>query len=160
MYDLDELRRDQFPLSSTQAYFDHASISPLPQAVMQRVQHAVNGLAEGPSHFFHEEALPLLDSLGEQIRAYLNAESVHEVVPVTTTSAALSAVATAIPWEPGDNVVFSELEFPSNAFPWMTLPAEEVEARIVPARDGGLTLEGLLPYVDERTRVVAASAIQ
>jgi cysteine desulfurase / selenocysteine lyase len=53
----------------------------------------------------------------------------------------------------------ASMEFPSNAFPWMTLPSPGVEARIVPA-DGGLTLETLIPYVDERTRVVAASAIQ
>jgi cysteine desulfurase / selenocysteine lyase len=159
LYDIDALRRHEFPLSTTQVYFDHASISPVPQSVARRAQYAVARLAESPSGFFHEEAIPLMATLGEALRAHLNAALPHEVVPITTTSAALSAVATAIPWKPGDNVVFCELEFPSNAFPWMTLPSPGVEARIVPA-DGGLTLEGLIPYVDERTRVIAASAIQ
>lgn len=160
MYNIDALRHDQFPMSSAQAYFDHTSISPLPQSVLRRAQYAVARLADVPSHFFHDEALPLMEGLGEQLRAYLNAATAQEVVPITSTSAGLSAVATAIAWQAGDNVVFCEMEFPSNAFPWMTLPAGGVEARMLPARDGGLTLEGLLPYVDERTRVVAASAIQ
>ena len=102
----------------------------------------------------------MLERLAERGRRFLNAARADEIVGTSATSAAISAVASAIPWQEGDNVIFCELEFPSNAYPWMTVPYPGVEARIIPAVDGGLTLEGLLPYVDDRTRVIAASAIQ
>jgi selenocysteine lyase/cysteine desulfurase len=79
---------------------------------------------------------------------------------MATTSAGLNAVAQAIAWQPGDNVLFCDVEFPANAYPWLSLARDGVEARLVPATDGGLTLAALEPYVDDRTRVIAASAIQ
>lgn len=160
MYDIEALRRKQFPFSAELAYFNHASISPLPQAVLQRTQHAAAGLADDPNRLFMEELMPMLERLAERGRRFLNAARADEIVGTSATSAAISAVASAIPWQEGDNVIFCELEFPSNAYPWMTVPYPGVEARIIPAVDGGLTLEGLLPYVDDRTRVIAASAIQ
>src|SRR5690606_32364802 len=160
MYDIEALRRKQFPFSAELAYFNHASISPLPQAVLQRTQHAAAGLAADPNRLFMEELMPMLERLAERGRRFLNAARADEIVGTSATSAAISAVASAIPWQEGDNVIFCELEFPSNAYPWMTVPYPGVEARIIPAVDGGLTLEGLLPYVDDRTRVIAASAIQ
>jgi selenocysteine lyase/cysteine desulfurase len=65
-----------------------------------------------------------------------------------------------VAWQPGDNVLFCEVEFPSNAYPWMSLERDGVEVRQVPASAGGLTLPALEPLVDERTRLIAASAIQ
>ncbi len=160
MYDIDALRQDQFPLSSEQAYFNHASISPLPRTVFEQTQRALAGLAANPDRFFMEEGLTMFAALGGHIQQLIHAGAPEELIPVASTTAALAAIASAIPWQEGDNVVFCAIEFPSNAFPWMTLPAAGVEARLVPADEGGLTLQALLPYVDERTRVIAASAIQ
>jgi cysteine desulfurase / selenocysteine lyase len=160
MYDIEALRKDQFPLSSEQAYFNHASISPLPRAVFEQAQRALVGLAGNPDRFFQEEGMALFTGLSRQAQRFLHAAAPEEVVPVASTYSALAAVATAIPWQQGDNVIFCDIEFPSNAFPWMTLPAPGVEARRVAAEGGGLTVKALLPYVDEKTRVIAASAIQ
>ena len=90
----------------------------------------------------------------------INADDPQEVVSITTTSAGLNAVAQAIDWHPGDNVAFCEIEFPSNAYPWMSLACDGVETRLVTAVNGGLTLSALQEVIDEHTRVVAASAIQ
>src|SRR5690606_31424514 len=100
------------------------------------------------------------EQLTQEIAAYINAQSAQEIVPVPSTSAGLSAIARSVEWQPGDNVLFCEIEFPSNAYPWLSLERMGVEVRQVPAVDGGLTLEALAPLVDERTRLVAASAIQ
>lgn len=160
MYDIEALRREQFPFSAELTYFNHASISPLPQAVLRRTQQAAAGLAANPNRLFVEELMPMLSALGERGRRLLNAAKAEEIIATYATSTAISAVASAIPWQEGDNVIFCELEFPSNAYPWMTVPYPGVEARVVPAVNGGLTLDGLLPYVDDQTRVIAASAIQ
>ncbi|HSM57225.1 MAG TPA: aminotransferase class V-fold PLP-dependent enzyme [Candidatus Sulfomarinibacteraceae bacterium] len=160
MYDVQKLRRDEFPLSEAYLYFNHASISPLPVRTRERMTVAVQRLAEHPMKFFAEVLMPLTERLTGDIASYINAASAEEIVPVSSTSAGLSAVARAIDWQPGDNVLFCEIEFPSNAYPWLSLEREGVEVRQVPAVAGGLTLDALAPLVDERTRLVAASAIQ
>ncbi|HZD10362.1 MAG TPA: aminotransferase class V-fold PLP-dependent enzyme [Candidatus Binatia bacterium] len=160
MYDIEALRQNEFPLSQTEIYFNHASISPLPQRTRRRMQEVAACLAEQPWTFFLNEGGEAADALKGELAAMFNAAGPDQIVPVTSTSSALSAVALSVDWQEGDNVAFCEVEFPSNAYPWLSLERLGVESRLVPAVDGGLTLEALAPLVDERTRVVAASAIQ
>lgn len=160
MYDVQKLRRDEFPLSEEYLYFNHASISPLPARTRERMAEAVQRLSQHPMKFFVETLMPLTEQLMTEIASYINATSAEEIVPVTSTSSGLSAIANAIEWRPGDNVLFCEIEFPSNAYPWLSLQRKGVEVRKVPAVEGGLTLDALAPLVDENTRLVAASAIQ
>jgi cysteine desulfurase / selenocysteine lyase len=160
MYDLQHLRETEFPLSNATIYLNHASISPLPQRTRRRMEWAVSRLADQPSHHFMHEGKPAMDSFAEEIAATIHAAQALEIVPITTTSAALSAIALAIDWQPGDNVIFCEVEFPANAFPWLSLTAEGVEVRVAPALQGGLTLTAVEPLVSHRTRLIAVSAIQ
>ena len=160
MYDIEQLRAEEFPLSESEIYFNHAAISPLPTRVRERMSWVVKGLHKQPSTFFAEEGTGLAERVRRNAARLVNAAERQEIEPITTTSAALNAVAQAVQWKAGDNVVFCEIEFPSNAYPWMSLERDGVEIRMASAVNGGLTLEGLLPLVDDRTRVVAASAIQ
>jgi selenocysteine lyase/cysteine desulfurase len=160
MYDIDRLRREEFPHSSEVVYLNHAGISPLPQRTKREVQRVIEELSRDPGDFFGQYAMPAFAALGEALARYVNAASPAEIVPVTTTSAALNAVAQAIDWQPGENVIFCDLEFPSNAYPWMGLAREGIEPRCVPADDGGLTPRHVEEFADERTRAVAVSAVQ
>lgn len=160
MYDIEALRREEFPLSETEIYFNHASISPLPMRTRRRMQDVVGELANQPWTYFMKEGAAASEGLKKALVKLYNARNPDEIVPIPSTSSGLGAIALAVDWEPGDNVVFCEVEFPSNAYPWLSLERLGVEARLVPAVNGGLTLEALAPLVDERTRVVSASAIQ
>ena len=160
MYDIDQLRAEEFPLSEREIYFNHAAVSPLPTRARVRMARVVNSLHQQPTNFFMEEHLQLSEAVRRDAAQLVNAADRQEIQPITTTSAALNAVAQAVPWEAGDNVIFCEIEFPSNAYPWMSLERDGVEVRMAPAIGGGLTLEELEPLVNARTRVVAASAIQ
>lgn len=160
MYNIEQLRADEFPGSQETIYFNHGGISPLPARTQARVKWAIDGFARQPGHFWVQHGLVYAERLRQEMAAYLNAASPLEIVPMATTSAGLNAVAQAIAWQPGDNVLFCDVEFPANAYPWLSLARDGVEARLVPATDGGLTLAALEPYVDDRTRVIAASAIQ
>jgi cysteine desulfurase / selenocysteine lyase len=160
MYNLESLRESEFPFAFHHLYFNHAGISPLPSRTQARMRWAVDRLAEQPTTHFVNDGMPMMEALGQRIASYINAGDPREIVPVTTTSAALNAVALAIDWQQGDNVLFCEVEFPSNAFPWLSLERQGVEARLVPAVDGGLEPAALESHVDQRTRLIAASAIQ
>ncbi len=160
MYNVEQLRTDEFPGSSETLYFNHAGISPLPARTQAKVKWAIDEFARLPGPFWMKVGLPYMERLRQEMAAYLNAASPLEIVPMGTTSAGINAVAQAMAWRPGDNVLFCDVEFPSNVYPWLSLARDGVESRLVPATGGGLTLAALEPYLDERTRVIAASAMQ
>lgn len=160
MYDIETLRRNEFPLSDSEIYFNHASISPIPMRTRRKMEEVMQALAEQPWTYFIDRGRLDSDALKENLATMINASGSEQIVPVPSTSSGLGAVALAVDWKAGDNVVFCEIEFPSNAYPWLSLERLGVEPRQARAVDGGLTLEALIPLVDERTRVVAASAIQ
>lgn len=160
MYDIEKLRREEFPQMADLTYLNHAGISPLPQRTKREVQWVIEQLATNPNEFFGKHALPAFVSLHKALARHINAASPAEIVGTTTTSAALNGVAQAIDWQPGDNILFCDIEFPSNAYPWMSLARDGVEPRCVPADNGGLTVRRVEQYADEHTRAVAVSAVQ
>ncbi len=78
-----------------------------------------------------------------------------------TPSAAegMAWLARGLDWREGDNVVTTNLEFPSVAYAWRNLKQAGVETRLVEHRDWEVREEDLLAAVDERTRVLAVSQV-
>ncbi len=159
-YDIDQLRREEFPHSSEIAYLNHAGISPLPVRTQRKVQWVIEQMGHNPNRFWTEYIVPAGVQFCEQVAQYVNADSPSGVVLSTTTSAALSAIAPALPLQRGDNILFCDLEFPANVYPWMMLERHGIQTRCVPAREGGLTVDAVADAADQNTRVVAASAVQ
>jgi selenocysteine lyase/cysteine desulfurase len=71
----------------------------------------------------------------------------------------MSWLARGLEWAPGDNVVTTNLEFPSVAYAWRNLRALGVEVRMVAHEDWEVDEEDLLAAVDDRTRVLAVSQV-
>lgn len=92
--------------------------------------------------------------------ARLVGSSVRNIAFTQNTTTGLSIAANGIDWRPGDNVVLPEHEFPSNYYPWMNLERRGVQMRTVSAPTGHSTIDDLAAAIDERTRVVALSAVQ
>jgi cysteine desulfurase/selenocysteine lyase len=79
-----------------------------------------------------------------------------------TPSAAegMAWLARGLDWREGDNVVTTNLEFPSVAYAWRNLKQAGVETRLVEhEEDWEVPEEKLLAAVDERTRVLAVSQV-
>ena len=68
-------------------------------------------------------------------------------------------LARGLDWREGDNVVTTNLEFPSVAYAWKQLDKLGVEVRMVPHRDWFVHESDLLAAVDSRTRVLAVSQV-
>ncbi|MDA0712172.1 MAG: aminotransferase class V-fold PLP-dependent enzyme, partial [bacterium] len=62
-----------------------------------------------------------------------------------------------IDWQRGDNIVTTNLEFPSVAYAWRNLRKNGVEVRFIPHKDWMVHESDLLDAVDSRTRVLAVS---
>jgi cysteine desulfurase/selenocysteine lyase len=109
-----------------------------------------------------EEAAPyerLPDELREALGQLINATP-DEIAFAQNTSEGLNIVANALPLRPGDNVVFCDMEFPSNVYPWMNLEIRGIEPRCIPHDGGGLTVEALDLWADAHTRAVAVSSVE
>jgi selenocysteine lyase/cysteine desulfurase len=153
--DVESLRR-AFPITDRCTYLNHAAIAPLSSPVCDAIQTYLVHRAtweDGDSykHLAHE----LREALGQLVNA-----TPQEIAFVPNTSEGLNVIANALPLQPGDNVVFCDMEFPSNVYPWMNLERQGIEARCIPHHGGGLTVEALDAHADARTRVVAVSSVE
>jgi len=147
--------RQQMPVSRRWAYFDHAAVAPLPERTRAAVTRwADQAATEG------DTVWPSWSKRVERCRA-LAARLIHaepaEIALVHSTTEGITLVAEGYPWQPGDNVVTLDNEFPSNQYPWLNLASRGVETRRVPAVDGRVDLDHLADACDARTRIVTVS---
>ncbi len=147
--------RQEMPVAAKWAYFDHAAVSPLPRAARDAmIAWAHQASDEGDTIY------PQWYRAVEQVRAtaarLLNATG-PEIALVRSTTEGINLVAEGFPFQPGDNVVTLENEFPSNIYPWMNQASRGVEVRRVPAPGMRVDLDRLRQACDRRTRIVAIS---
>ena len=110
----------EFPLDDSIVYLNHAAVSPWPRRTAAAVREfARENMQRGSLHY--EAWLGIEHSLREQLRKLINAESVQEIALLKNTSEALSVVAHGLTWSPGENVVMTDQEFPSNRIVWASL---------------------------------------
>ena len=143
----------EFPIAAGITYLDHAALSPLPCSVKRAIDAFHNRRMRRGADFtaWWERA--------ERVRALvagrINAAA-GEIAFTANTSMGINLAAAAIPFEPGDNVVISDEEFPSNVYPWMNLDKNGVELRCVHCGDGE-EIERFRERIDARTRAVSVS---
>jgi cysteine desulfurase / selenocysteine lyase len=83
----------------------------------------------------------------------------ERVAFLSHASEGLNLAVAAVDWRSGDNVVFADLEYPSAVYPAARLRERGVEPRIVPTRDGYLSMADFAGAVDGRTRLILVSQV-
>src|SRR5262249_21400872 len=145
----------EFPVRKNLLYFNHAAVSPLPRRVEEAIRaHNENVRDRGAADWRRWYAA--IEATRAKAARFLGAAR-EEIAFLPNTSWGLNLVARSFPWKEGDNVVSDDMEFPSNAYPWLALESEGVECRLAKSRDGRVALEAIAEKVDARTRVVAVS---
>lgn len=145
----------EFPVRKNFVYFNHAAVGPLPRRVAEAIHaHTDNVRDRGAADWKRWYAA--IDATRAKAAALLGAGH-DEIAFLPNTSWGLNLVARSFPWKQGDNVVSDDMEFPSNACPWLALEKRGVECRMARNREGRVTLEDIAGKVDSRTRVVAVS---
>jgi cysteine desulfurase/selenocysteine lyase len=149
----------QFPVVHQFIYLNHAAVAPWPRRTAEAVKRFADenlerGAADYPRWMLAEQ------TLREQLAALINAPSSDDVALLKNTSEALSVVAHGFPWQPGDNVVISDEEFPSNRIVWESLAAKGVTVRQVTLIGGADPESSLLAAIDRRTRLLSISSVQ
>jgi cysteine desulfurase / selenocysteine lyase len=158
-YDVDRLRREEFPWAAAgeAIYLDAASTGPLPERTL-RAQAEFSRKRAAPHRLSHEEQFSVLDRCRALLAELLGAEEGTIALSVNT-GAGINLAAWGLPLGAGSVVVVPDLEFPANVYPWMAASrARGYDVRIVPARDGLLDEEALFAALDDPgTRVLSLS---
>jgi len=149
----------EFPLNDDIIYLNHAAISPWPRRAAEAVQRfAIENMTQGSKNYPEWEQKE--NQLREQLRDLLNAPAATDIALLKNTSEALSVVAYGLTWQHGDNVVITNQEFPSNRIVWESLHNQGVTVRQADISHPIDSEASLLALVDERTRLIAVSAVQ
>jgi len=150
--------RSQFPVTESSIYMNHAAVSPL----SRRVRDAMVGLLDevhqsGAENW--ERWVRTYDSARRSLAQLLNAEP-GEIGFTKNTSEGISIFANGFEWQPGDEIVSIEGEFPANYYAWKALEKRGVVLRLVQPVQGCVSHESIVSALSSRTRVVAVSFVQ
>ena len=149
---------DEFPQAPGLRYLNHAAVAPWPARSRDALQRfAAENCQLGARDYPRWMGIEL--RLRQRLQRLLNAPSVEDIGLLKNTSEALSVVAFGIDWRPGDEVLISDQEFPSNRIVWEALAPRGVQVRAV-SLDGSDPEQDLLDACGPRTRLLSISAVQ
>ena len=155
--DLDAIR-ELFPVTQHCAYLNHAAVAALPQPVVEGMTSYILSRSQLGS-----QAVSDFEDRIERVRRlaarFIGAQR-DEITFTGSVSHGLNIVAAGLDWQPGDNLICAETEFPANIYPWTNLRRRGVEVRFVPACDNRILVEDLAARMDSRTRLVAISFVE
>jgi len=155
--DVDRYRLE-FPVTDSLIYMNHAAVSPL----SRRVRDAMVGLLDEVHHSGAanwEQWVRTYDAARRSLARLINAEP-GEIAFTKNTSEGISIFANGLEWQPGDEIVSIEGEFPSNYYAWKALEKRGVVLRLFQPEQGCVSHESIVNALSSRTRVVAVSFVQ
>ncbi len=152
--EIHEQYRDQFPVTKSLIYLNHAGVAPLCRPAAEAMQHLTDdALGFGSLHY--DKWIETYEGL-RKAAARLIGSSPREIAIVKNTSEGVAMVATGMDWKSGDRIVAFKEEFPANFLPWKQL--EDSGVKIT-----WLSVEDPLDKVDsacQGARLLAISFVQ
>jgi cysteine desulfurase/selenocysteine lyase len=168
LFDVNQIRRD-FPILNERVngrqlvWLDNAATTQKPQSVINRLKYFYeheNSNVHRAAHELAARSTDAYEGAREQIRVFLNAPSVNEVVFVRGATEAINLVAQS--WGrqnvgKDDEIVITWLEHHANIVPWQQLVQEKgARLRVAPVDDTGqIILEEYGKLLGPRTKLVA-----
>ncbi len=150
--------RAEFPIVEQCLFFNHAGTSPLPRPTARAIQQWADDAARfGKQKYAQWRST--VEATRQQCAALLDCDA-EEVAFVKNTTHGLLIVASSIDWQPGDNIVSAQYEFPANVYPWKALASQGVQLRQAEERNFRFSLDSIAEKIDERTRLVTLSFVE
>ena len=138
---------------------NHAGVAPL----SRRVREAMAGFIEDATvngAVNAEDWAETAEVCRGAAARLINADPTEIAFMKNTTQGILIA-ANGIDWQEGDNVVTTAVEFPANVYPWWSLKERYgVQTRMVPERDGRISIKDIAAAIDTRTRALTISHVE
>jgi selenocysteine lyase/cysteine desulfurase len=118
---------DAFPILKHWEFFNHAGVAPIPAAAADAMRRYARQ-AETTTYLdagWYQDIEKLRISAARMLNAHRD-----EIAFVKNTGEGLSIVARGVDWHPGDVIVTTGVEYPSNIYPWMDV-ANRFGAKLV-----------------------------
>ena len=113
--------RDRFPATRDGVYLATSARGLIPREVHHAVAADLDARLNGTTD--KAEMFAAVENARAGLARLINAGP-DEIAITKNVSEGLNAIATALPWAAGDNVVMcSEIEHPNNLYPWLNLRA-------------------------------------
>jgi selenocysteine lyase/cysteine desulfurase len=149
----EERRQHEFPVCAERIFMGHAGVTALPRVAAD----ALRAFADGGSKDYQEAPWAMAKIREARgAAAELLGCTREEIALLGPTAMGLNLVATGLPWEPGDEVVFYQDDYPANVYPWAMLEPRGVKpVRVQPPHPGAITWEVVEAALSDRTRLVS-----
>ncbi len=146
--------RSSFPVAEELAYLNNAAVGPLSAPVRDALHRYADNKMLRRDLTANGEAV----AGARSCFARLFGADEEEVAFLYSTSDAENIVVNAMEWRPGDNVVLDELHFVTTFVLYRELERRKgVELRIIPSREGIVSVEDFAARTDERTRLLSVA---
>ncbi len=147
-----------FPVCKKWIYLNHAAVAPISIRVADAVMlYNQEALQHGYTQATHwQNRITKIRELCSQL-VHCTSE---EIAFVKNTSHGISLIARGLNFQPGDEIIISNIEFPANVYPWMALENQGVQIKKITSHQGELQLDNLEKMITPKTRLVSLSSVQ
>src|SRR6266436_3846474 len=151
-------RQEWFEIEDA-TYLNLASQSPTPKVSIRAVQAALEA-----NKYPHQKPDSTFFEVPNRIRASiakLIGGKPEEIALTSGASAGVAAVAYALTWKPGDEVVTAKGEFPLQYATWKPMEEREgLKLKIISPRERFITADDFVAAMTPRTRLVSVSMVR
>lgn len=155
--------RDHFPLLGELTYLNSASTGLVPRPVTQRAHDFERDLSDrGTTGFDEATELAVYETARQGAARLFNAPA-SSIAITSSMTEALCQIAWWLKPSAPQNVVSTDVDFPSNTYIWHRIGQDTgVELRLAPVLDdpAGFDIERLARFVDDDTAVLNVSHVQ
>ena len=146
--------REQIPLLQSNVYLDNAGAGPPPQSVHKAMQSFLDEWRDHGEKW-EEWLLEIVET--RELFARLINSTLEEVACVPNVTSGLAAIASALPNKSDQNIVVSELNFPTNVYLWHAMKERGLisEVRVLGAKNGQIPLADFESAIDDKTAAVS-----
>ena len=145
-----------FPIAQKKVFLAHAAITALPKCAADAMAEYAYASCDD-----HQEFDSFITDMKEtrKLAGELIGAKPSEIALLGPTSLGLSLFANGISWNPGDEVICYQDDYPANVYPWLDLQRKGVNVRFLkPAEPGEITPQLVASAITEKTRLVALAS--
>lgn len=151
--------REQFPyLKTGKIYLNHASLGPLPKSTAELLMQYLHDRSEDSVEDF-EKILEIEQDTKNLLAKFINTDP-DRIAFIDNVSNAMNVLANGIKWQPMDEIILFDIEFPANVYPFMNLTKCGVKLNILKSNSGKIDLDLIKDSITDKTKLLTISHVQ
>jgi selenocysteine lyase/cysteine desulfurase len=152
--------REKVPVVNQGIYMNHAAVSPMTAFHEEAFQQYFSKRSQLPVEFW-PDALELKATFKKNVQRLIRAKKTENIAFSFNTSAGLNFFAGGYPFQPGDEILLTSIEFPANVYPFLMQEKKGVRVKIIPVNpEDEISLDVIKKHVTAKTKAISISYVQ